>query len=312
MILIYAGGALLLLLGLLWHKPLPLRPTGAATWVWVLALLAFAVLLRLPGLGYHEFHDDEVAVLTRAREAFRGMDDALERHTKGPGEFAMATVVYRTLDTVDEANARLPYGLTSVMSILALALLGRRLFSTPAGIWSGVLLAVNGFALGLSRIVQYQPMVLLLSALAVYSAWEFASGKAARWLVLSVLLSAFGVVMHYEFVLLAPAVLLAVWYGWRAAADRKLVVVALTGSALAGLVLVAAAYVPGYLNPYFQRTQAYLSTRMGAFGQNFNLAFFVEMGTFYNSTYFFAGLLLLVVGGLAIGSRQLLGGRRCC
>ena len=90
MILIYAGGALLLLLGLLWHKPLPLRPTGAATWVWVLALVALAVLLRLPGLEYHEFHDDEVAVLTRAREAFRGMDDALERHTKGPGEFAVA------------------------------------------------------------------------------------------------------------------------------------------------------------------------------------------------------------------------------
>jgi hypothetical protein len=36
---------------------------------------------------------------------------------------------------------------------------------------------------------------------------------------------------------------------------------------------------------------------------NFNLPFFVEMGTFYNSTYFFAGLILLVVLGIFLGWR---------
>ena len=37
----------------------------------------------------------------------------------------------------------------------------------PTGLIGGVLLAVNGFALGLSRIVQYQPAMLLLSSLAL-------------------------------------------------------------------------------------------------------------------------------------------------
>ena len=38
------------------------RPTPHApsTWGWLLALLVLAGVLRLPGLGYHEFHIDEV------------------------------------------------------------------------------------------------------------------------------------------------------------------------------------------------------------------------------------------------------------
>jgi hypothetical protein len=296
----YEVGALFLLLALRWRRPLGLRPTPASTWGWVAGLLLLASVLRLPGLGYHEFHIDETVVLQRAAKAIGGMDDALAQHTKGPGEVAIALVVYRALDTINETTARLPFGLLSVGSVLAVALLGRRLFSTTAGVWAGVLFACNGFALGLSRITQYQAAILLLSALAVWAAWEFARCGQGRWLVLAATFAAFGLVMHYEFVLLAPALLVLAWAGARRAQDKRRLGAEVLLVGILGTVLLAAVYLPMVFNPSFAETQDYLGVRLGGLGAS-NLAFFVEMGTFYNSTYFFAGLILLVTAGLVIG-----------
>jgi len=296
----YEAGAVLLLAALFWRRPLPLQPTKASTWGWLAALLLLAAVLRLPGIGYHQLHTDEVAVLGRAARSIEGMDDALSTHAKGPGEIAIAIVVYRALGTIDEATARLPFGLMSVGSILALALLGRRLFSATAGFWAGVLLATNGFALGLSRIVQYQAPVLLLSALAVLAAWEFAKEGKVRWLALSATFSAFGLVMHYEFGLLAPALLALAWAGWRRAPNKGRVTREILLAGAAAAIVVAIGYVPNLLNPKFAETQDYLGMRLGALGAA-NVNFLVEMGTFYNSTYFFFGLLVLVLVGLVLG-----------
>ena len=189
-------------------------------------------------------------------------------------------------------------------SVLALALLGRRMFaSDPVGFWSGLLLALNGFALGLSRIVQYQAAVLLLMVLAVLAAWRFAERGALRWLVLAALLSAWGLTLHYEFGLVAPALLFLLWKGWPAVDDKRKALRQLALTTLAGAVWLAAVYVPLYLNPFFSQTQSYLGTRLGSLGSTFNLSFFVEMGTFYNSVYFFLGLILLMLAGIFIGWR---------
>ena len=302
MVAVYEIGALLLLLALLWHPPVALQPTRPATWAWLAALLVVALLLRLPGMGYHEFHVDEVTVLRTAARAIQGDESALAGHYKVPGEIAITLVVYRALDTANEATARLPLGLLSVGSVLAVAIVGRRLFSPTAGFWAGLLFACNGFALGLSRIVQYQAAVLLLSALAVWAGWEFARRGEGRWLVLTAIFSAFGLIMHYEFGLLAPALLVLAWIGWRRAPDRRRVSLIALLAGLVGAALLAAIYIPFLLNPEFAQTQQYLGVRLGSLGA-VNLAFFVEMGTFYNSSYFFFGLILLMLAGLVIGWR---------
>jgi 4-amino-4-deoxy-L-arabinose transferase-like glycosyltransferase len=296
------AGAVFLLVALWWRRPLPLQPTKSSTWGWLLALLLLAAVLRLPGIGYHQLHTDEVAVLGRALKSIEGMDDVLSTHAKGPGEIAVALVIYRALGTINEGMARLPFGLMSVGSILALALLGRRMFSSSVGFWAGVLLAANGFTLGLSRILQYQAPVLLLSALAVLAAWEFAKRGEVRWLALSATFSAFGLVMHYEFGLLAPALLALAWVGWRRAPDRGKAAREILLAGAAAALVVAIGYVPNLLNPKFAETQDYLGMRLGAFG-SFNVNFMVEMGTFYNSTYFFFGLIVLVLAGMVLGWR---------
>ena len=300
---IYAVPALGLILALIVRPP-PLPATvGRSVWVWGFVLLALAAALRLPGLGYHEFHADEAVLLRQAGRAVEGQDDALAEHTKGPGEIALTLALYRGVGTVDEGLARLPFGLMSVGSVLATAWLGRRLLGPHPGFWAGVLLAMNGFALGLSRIAQYQAAILLLSALAVLAAWEFSRASQWRWLALAATFSACGLVIHYEFGLLAPALALLVWLGVRRSADRRRLWITMAVATLAGGALLAAAYVPALLAPYFATTQGYLTNRMGTVG-TFNLPFFVEMGTFYNSTYFFAGLIILVTLGTVMGWRR--------
>ena len=303
MIVGYAIGALLLAVGLIWHPPQPLAATSARTWSWVLALLLLSTLLRMPGLGYHEFHFDEVALLARAREAITGDDTALERHTKGPGEIAVETVVLRALDTTTESTARLPFALTSAISVLALAVAGRSLYSAPVGVWAGVLLAVNGFAIGLSRIAQYQPAVLLYSILAVFAAWEFSRSHAARWLALAIVFAVGGTVMHYELALVWPAIVLAAWFGWRPAPRKMLIAITAFSAVTVSALIAGATTIRQYLNPYFATTASYLETRLGTVGETFNLPFFVEMSTFYNSTWFAAGLVLLMIAGLVLGWR---------
>lgn len=293
----YAAGSVLLLILVARRRPHTFTSVSRR-WQWQLfAVLILGIVLRLPGLGYHEFHFDEVVVLDRAREAIGGEDDALARHTKGPGELAVGTVVYRALETATEDTARFPFGVASVGSILALAILGRRVFNRTIGFFAGILLAFNGFALGLSRIVQYQPAILLLTALTVLSAWEFSKRGESRWLALCGIFSAVGIVMHYEFGLLAPILLVLAWGGWQRADDTGAIVRTLAVVGIPCAALVAGAYVPLFLNPYFNETQNYLSIRIGGL-RTFNGAFFVEMGTFYNSIYFFVGLLLLVVAGI--------------
>ena len=301
---VYAIGTLSLALALVRRPPIGLSRTPRSTWGWFLALVVLAFFLRLPGLGYHEFHYDETIVLTRARDAIRGEDDAFARHTKGPGELALATVIYRTLGTANEATARMLFGITSVVAVLGVALLARRLFGDEAAFWAGVLFALNGFAIGLTRIVQYQAVVILLMVTAVFAGWMFAQRGKMRWIVLAALLSAFGLVLHYEFGLVALALAWLLWLGWHKCEVKKSLVLALVGVGLFGTLLIAATYLPSYLHPYFATTQYYLTDRVGGLGETFNLAFFVEMGTFYNSIYFFGGLLILVVVGLVMGWRR--------
>lgn len=300
---LYVLGNIALLVTLRERTPLPIWNTPWSGLGGLSLVVGLALLLRLPGLGYHEFHYDEVLVLTRAREAIRGEDDAFARHTKGPGELAVATVVYRALSTANEATTRLPFALASVASVLVLTVLGVRLFSWSVGLIAGLLLVVNGLALGLSRIVQYQPAMLLLSTLALLAAWEFAQQGRTRWLALALLIVPFGLVMHYEFVLLAPVLVILVVAGWRRVESRRAVIGTLLGVGGSGAILVTAVYLPIYRNDFFAGMREYLSTRLGG-ATAWNVPFFVEMGTFYNSTYFFVGLLWLVLAGLVWGWRR--------
>jgi hypothetical protein len=92
------------------------------------------------------------------------------------------------------------------------------------------------------------------------------------------------------------------WLGWQRAPEKQPVGRAALAAGIAAITILAATYLPPVLNPHFAKTQDYLGTRLGGLGA-FNLAFFVEMSTFYNSIYFFAGLVALMLAGIVLGWR---------
>src|SRR5690606_7843757 len=66
---VYLAGALILL-AIVALLRTPRRAASARLgprfWAWAAALLLIAGLARLPGLGYHEFHADEVVLLRQS------------------------------------------------------------------------------------------------------------------------------------------------------------------------------------------------------------------------------------------------------
>ena len=292
---VYGAGAVVLLTIAARRSPRLPALGDAQMWRWGLILLALTALLRLPGLGYHEFHADEAVLLRQAGRAVSGQDDALAEHTKGPGEIAVTLAVYRALGTADETTTRLPFALMSVGSVLATAWLGRRLFSPRAGLWAGVLLATNGFALGLSHCsISPRCCFFGVGCVGVWSSQRGGALAGARRGVERCERS------HYEFGLLAPALLC-----WPGAAGRASGTLRMEApddrDRRCGkhALVVGAAYLPAR-HPY-RRRRAISPTAWA--GQRL-ICPFVEMSTFYNSTYYFAGLALLAAAGAALGLRR--------
>lgn len=296
----YEFGALLLLGLLVWRRPsVSFSAPPRTLMLWIVALVVLAGALRLPALGYRELHNDETEVLYLARDAIQGEEDAYARHTKGPGELAIATVIYRSLDTISETTGRAPFALVGIAAVLATAILGSRLFSPAVGGVAGVLFAFNGYALALSRLIQYQPFILLLMALAVLAGWQFYQSGSRRWLALMIVLSTFALVLHYEFFLVVPVLLVLLWLGWHTTpgwqTTRTLVI-----SGLLGVVPVLLSYGRMFFHPQFADTTLVgWEIRFGDIGA-FNIPFFVNLSTLYNSTYYVAGFILLVAVGLVI------------
>ncbi len=183
-----------------------LRARGLAAKHWPLTLiLLLAAFFRLADLGYSEFQGDEALAMISAAEALEGHSDALFLRGKGPGEVLLPMTLWRLTGTVNELIARLPFAIAGLLMVLTVYLLGRRLWSERAGLIAAALLALNGFMVGFSRIVQYQVLVVWLSALALLCIWEWRADGRARWAALAGICLGAGLLAHYDAVLVVPA-----------------------------------------------------------------------------------------------------------
>lgn len=264
-----------------------------------LALLLIGGFFRVSNLGYSEFQGDEARAALRAAAIIQGYDDVLLIHKKGPTEILLPTVIYSLTGHLSETTARLPFALANLAALFAIWLLGWRLAGPVAGWAAAFLLAFDGYFIGFSHIVQYQSIVILVSALAVLIAYRLVRRPQAlaRYLLLAAILLATGLLSHYEAAQAAVPVgfLLLALLWQRPRQWLQLLLAALPAVVVAGLLL-AAFYVPFVLHPNFQATYTYLVDRRvgGAFPYN-NLADFFLRSTVYNSTYFVLLMIGLVV-----------------
>jgi Dolichyl-phosphate-mannose-protein mannosyltransferase len=287
----------------------------------LLAVLLLAGLFRFAYLGYSEFQGDEIKALTPAARALQGQPDALfEDRKKGPGEILLPMMVWGMTGTLDETTARLPFAVAGLAMVLTTYLIGRKMAGERAGLLAALLLALNGFFVAFSRIVQYQSVVAWMSALAILCAWQWRASLQTRWAMLSGIFLGAGLLGHYDALVVVPVIAyvgLAAIFGRSPSASQRLGHTAVSVLAALGCLLLVAGlfYLPYVFNPQITETTGYVAGRVGALLQVNQLSFFVSHSTFYTSFYYLAVTGLLVLGFLAwaIGRiplvRRLPGGR---
>ncbi|MEZ4859969.1 MAG: glycosyltransferase family 39 protein [Caldilineaceae bacterium] len=291
--------------------PLAARPISLAKgWVIVgaVVLLLVGSYFRFASLGYSEFQGDEARATLRAAAVIQGYEDVLFIHKKGPTEILLPTVIYSLTGHLNETTARLPFAVANLIALFAIWLLGWRLLGPLAGWVAAFLLAFDGYLIGFSQIVQYQSIVILVSALAVMIAYRLWCRPVAltRYLLLAAILLATGLLSHYEAAQAAvPIVILLVALFWKRPEVRGKLLLACVPATVVGGALLASFYVPFLRHPHFAATYVYLvDRRVGdAFPYN-NLADFLLRSMVYNSSYYVLLMIGLVVVAALVAYRD--------
>ncbi|NJK82292.1 MAG: phospholipid carrier-dependent glycosyltransferase, partial [Chloroflexaceae bacterium] len=311
------GAALALTVALLISSNTAVAPPEAATepgatrrWL-LLALLVLAATLRLPFLGSAEFQGDEARAMLLAMGIRHGQDDLLLLHRKGPLEALLPALPLVATGQVNEWTARLPFTLAGIGTVLGAYLLAERLFPRrsigwQAGLVAALTLALDGFLIAFSRIVQYQSIVLLMSTGAVLCAWQAAQGAPhpRRWLTVSAALAAVALLAHYDGIYVLPVLVwLALWTAWQQGRQPAVWLRLLWLPALMGAGLLASFYIPFFTHEQFGGTIGYLSERVGqegaAGGWLFNnLPAYYERATFYSTTYQMHWLIVVLAAAV--------------
>ena len=302
----------------------------------VLGLLLLSLVggfFRFTYLGYSEFQGDEARAMSMAATLGKMHQvDILLTHKKGPIEVLLPVTAVRRGDRT-EGTARLPFAVAGFAALFALWALGTRMWGARAGWIAAMLLAVDGFMIAFSRIVQYQSVVVFFSILAVWCAYRFYEGRAGSvaevdsaldsssrsdgaFLMLAALFLGLGSWAHYEMVFALPPVAWLVI----ARARRERWSVRVWWNRLAWPVALMAAitlafYVPFVRNPHFAETATYIAERRIGGSVLYNmLGDFFARASFYNASYymlFMATVLFIVMAMLLQRSlRRVLGSNR--
>ena len=269
----------------------------------IAALLLIAGPFRLIHLGYSEFDADEARAVLRATAVIQGYDDVLFIHRKGPTEILLPTAMYVLTGRLTEAYARLPFTIANIAGVLAMFLLGRRMFDPVTGWFAALLSALDGYLIAFARFVEYQSVVFLVSVamlLVLYRLYHLPQASPTRVLALATWLLTTGLLSHYEAALiLLPAIFL-------------LVVICRARSLLISLpqwippLLVVALpltsfYTPFMLHPNFQATLTYITARrIGSELPYNNVADFFQRTTLYSGFFMLTLMTLLSLISLTL------------
>ncbi len=269
------------------------------------AILALAVFFCFTNLGYNDFQGDEVKVITPAASALEGNPDALLLGPRrGVGEVLLPMLLWRLTGTIDEATARLPFAVAGAFAVLAAYLIARRLAGERAGLIAAALLTLNGFWVAFARVVQYQSLVMWMSALALLCAWEWRASLQSRWAALVGVLLGTGLSAHFDILVIASVLAYGVVVTLFSLTQNEHM--GLPRRRLVRPLLIAAALFLAASAPFFApylfsaeksvQTAAYLGDRIGTDILNNRLDNFLSTGIFYTSFYY-----LLVTGILLLG-----------
>jgi hypothetical protein len=323
-LLVILDGAALLPLAI--NKPAADRAVsaGGASLFQLLAaglIIGLTLFLRTANLHYSEFQGDEALVMISAAEALTGHEDALLLRSKGPGELLLPLVLWRLTGAISELIARLPFAGAALFAVVSIYLIGQAIGGSRAGWLGAIFFASNGFMVAFARIVQYQILVVWLSALAFLMIVHWYQTGRSRFASLAGLFLGTGLLAHYDAILILPALLWFFLANWRRQAgstrphpaqpsstsplppnpppgrETSLWTSTLKPASLfliALLLVTLPFYLPFALDPRANRTGEYVGGRIGDELRN-NLPEFFHFNIFYSSSYY-----LILTGGLVL------------
>lgn len=262
----------------------------------VLGLLGLALLLRLPMLGYSEFHEDEIEVANFAVGVISGEDYSIFLHRKGPAQTLIPVITWLSTNTTTELISRFPFVFAGALSVVAIFLVGKRMANIQVGLIAAGLMVVNGYSVGFARMVQYQTLILLLGPLAIWSFWYARHKKDYRWIVIGSLLLSLCILAHFDALLYIPAVLFIVILIFVESQKRQEFFKWLLAGGLLGIAILAGFYIPFIRDAQFVHTYSYLvDSRIGGDYLYNNLELLQKWDGIYSSRLL---LPLLMTGAL--------------
>ncbi len=299
-VLVLADGLSLLLVMILLRSGKRVASRGGGSrLIPLVMILLVAGVFRFASLGYSEFQGDEVKAMMPAARVLEGDPDALTLgRKKGPTEILLPMLPWRLAETTDETSARLPFALAGLGTLATLFLLGRKLGGDRAGLAAAGVAALNGLLIAFSRIVQYQAIVLWMSALTVLCAWEWYQRRRTRWALLSGVFAGIGLLAHYDALAVVPVLAYIAFLSfprssassrWREWGRDVLLGV------LCMMLVAVPFYGPYLLTPQVGPTGAYLSERIGEGLLKNRIDSFLAYGIYYCSFFYIAltsGLIL--------------------
>ena len=240
---------------------LPLQWPPRRVLLILLAITAVAAFTRLYGLGYSEFHEDELENMRLIVRAFKGEEFVPFIDSKGPIHWLLPAGLWYTNGWVNEALARLPFAVASVLLVPLMFALGRRLSGgrDNIGLLAAGFVALNGFYVALARHVENRVLIVFWGALAVWLAYRAFTEKRTSLLLMAALVLAVGFIAHPTVIFYVPAVAFAGWLATRqaGASPQKWL---WPSAAVALFVGVSALfYVPYLLNPALGQTVQYFA-----------------------------------------------------
>lgn len=262
----------------------------------IIVLLTIAFIVRFPKYDYREFHEDETEVLQFSTRIIGGEESALFLHRKGPVQSLIPILTMLNIDYVDEASVRFPFLLFSILSILTVYISGKLLFDDRLGaMLAGMLLAVNGFSVAFSRMVQYQSVIFFLAPLIVWLLWyAYIKRKYVLLLPGSLLVSA-SILAHFDSLLYIPGIIYLMWLMVSKVCNKKVVGIVIIFWGIVA-ILVMSFYVPYIHDPQFSRTFSYLADERIGNGYLYNnLTLLQNIDTVYQSKFYLPVLFVFTI-----------------
>ena len=265
-------------------------------WLLLLIVLATAAAMRLPRLGYAEFHEDEVEVTSLAVRASYGEDYAVFLHRKGPVQMLVPLAGWLMTDRITEGWARLPFATASLLAVLTVTLFTYGVAGWWGGLAAGLLLAFNGYFVAFGRMVQYQALIFFLSSLALVCLWWTLKDGKPGLIWLASLGLAVSLLAHFDALVYLPVV---VYLGWRIWQRWPAARVTLVASMVLAAVVLLSFYIPYLRDPQFEHTRSYLmESRVGTNWLYNNLKTLIRLDEDYASRFYLPILWILTLAVL--------------